>query len=132
VSRIAHLFVGDATVVNLAPCQVVPVWPPEGDLVEGHCARQIWDRCYDFKNISQKKFEAKIGSLTQIKGNFAEKVIITLVFEKKSQFFAENWQKSQKIQIITSVPNLRLLNLQLQRRRCSRLGRFYSIHQYLG
>jgi hypothetical protein len=28
-----------------------------------------------------------------------------LVFEKNANFFAENWQKSQKIVIITSVPS---------------------------
>jgi hypothetical protein len=33
-------------------------------------------------------------------------VIITLVFEKNANFFAENWQKSQKIVIITSTPEL--------------------------
>jgi hypothetical protein len=31
-------------------------------------------------------------------------MIITLVFEKSANFFAENWQKSQKIVIITSTP----------------------------
>jgi hypothetical protein len=31
-------------------------------------------------------------------------LIITLVFEKSANFFAENWQKSQKIVIITSAP----------------------------
>jgi hypothetical protein len=33
---------------------------------------------------------------------FAKIVIITLVFEKNANFFAKNWQKSQKIVIITS------------------------------
>jgi hypothetical protein len=37
---------------------------------------------------------------------FAKIVIITLVFEKNDIFFAENWQKSQKIVIITSTPDL--------------------------
>jgi hypothetical protein len=32
-------------------------------------------------------------------------VIITLVFEKNVIFFAENWQNSQKIVIITSTPD---------------------------
>jgi hypothetical protein len=31
--------------------------------------------------------------------------IMTLVFEKNANFFAENWQKSQKIVIITSTPD---------------------------
>jgi hypothetical protein len=35
-------------------------------------------------------------------------VIITLVFGKKTNFFAENWQKSQKIVIITSTPDVEL------------------------
>jgi hypothetical protein len=34
----------------------------------------------------------------------AKSVIITLVFEKNAIFFAEDWQKSQKIVIITSTP----------------------------
>jgi sensor c-di-GMP phosphodiesterase-like protein len=32
-------------------------------------------------------------------------LIITLVFEKNANFVAENWQKSQKIVIITSTPD---------------------------
>jgi hypothetical protein len=35
---------------------------------------------------------------------FCKNLIITLVFEKNANFFAENWQKSQKIVIITSTP----------------------------
>jgi hypothetical protein len=35
---------------------------------------------------------------------FAKKLIITLVFEKNANFVAKNWQKSQKIVIITSTP----------------------------
>jgi hypothetical protein len=31
-------------------------------------------------------------------------MIITLGFEKNANFFAENWQKSPKIMIITSTP----------------------------
>jgi hypothetical protein len=31
-------------------------------------------------------------------------LIITLVFEKNANFFAENWEKSQKIVVITSTP----------------------------
>jgi hypothetical protein len=37
---------------------------------------------------------------------FAKIVSITLVFEKNAIFFAENWQKSQKMVIITSTPGL--------------------------
>jgi hypothetical protein len=53
------------------------------------------DRCYDFKNI----FAKKISELV-----FFKNLIITLVFEKNTNIFAENSQKSQKIVIITSTP----------------------------
>jgi hypothetical protein len=42
--------------------------------------------------------------LTQNKAKFLKKLIITLVFEKNANFFAENWEKSPKIVIITSTP----------------------------
>jgi hypothetical protein len=41
--------------------------------------------------------------LTQNKGELCKILIITLVFEKNAIFFTENWQKSQKIVIITST-----------------------------
>jgi hypothetical protein len=50
---------------------------------------------------------------TQNKAKISKILIITLVFEKNANFFAENWQKSQKIVIITSAPdwpNFRLLS----------------------
>jgi hypothetical protein len=50
--------------------------------------------------------------LTQNKVKLCKILIITLVFEKNANFFAKNWQKSQKIVIITSTPdwaNFRLL-----------------------
>jgi hypothetical protein len=37
---------------------------------------------------------------------FEKSVIITLVFEKNSNFFAEKCRKSQKIVIITSTPGV--------------------------
>jgi hypothetical protein len=63
-----------------------------------------------FKNFSKKNLAKKSAFLTQIKGNFSEKVIITLVFEKNIKIFAQNWPKSQNIVIITSV-----LHMQVQR-----------------
>jgi hypothetical protein len=38
---------------------------------------------------------------TQSKAKLCKNLIIALVFEKFANFFAENWQKSQKIVIIT-------------------------------
>jgi hypothetical protein len=70
--------------------------------------RLSWDRCYDFKNIFAEKFGKKLALLTQNTAKLC-KILITLVFEKKRQFFAENCQKSQKIVIITSTPALTFL-----------------------
>jgi hypothetical protein len=39
---------------------------------------------------------------------------ITLVFEKNANFFAENWQKSLKIVIITSTPGRSFAPAQIQ------------------
>jgi hypothetical protein len=52
------------------------------------------DQRYDFFKFHRKKLAKKLAFLTQIKGNFAEKVI--MAFEKNANFFAENWQKSHK------------------------------------
>jgi hypothetical protein len=52
----------------------------------------------------RRKIQQKMSFLTQNKANF-KKLIITLVFEKNANFFAQNCQKSQKIVIITSVPD---------------------------
>jgi hypothetical protein len=58
------------------------------------------DRCYDFLNTFTEKF----GVLTQKKAKLSKILIITLVFQKNANFFAENCQKSQKIVITTSTP----------------------------
>jgi hypothetical protein len=42
--------------------------------------------------------------LTQNKAKVWKKLILTLVFKKNANFFAGNWEKSQKIVIITSTP----------------------------
>jgi hypothetical protein len=63
------------------------------------------NRSYDFLNIFAKKFGEKMAFLLKTKLNFEKKLIITLVFKKNANFFAENWGKSQKIVIITSVPD---------------------------
>jgi hypothetical protein len=77
-------------------------WTSSSDMERGG---KIWDRCYDFlKNICRKIRPKKLAFFTQNKANFLKNSIITLVFEKNANFFAENWQKSQKIVIITSTP----------------------------
>jgi hypothetical protein len=47
--------------------------------------------------------------LTQNKAKLCKNLIITLVFEKNVNFFAENCPKLQKILIITSTPGRILL-----------------------
>jgi hypothetical protein len=55
------------------------------------------------KIFSQKKIAKNWRFLTQNKVKLCKILIITLVFEKCAIFFAENWQKLQKIVIITST-----------------------------
>jgi hypothetical protein len=76
----------------------------EGDAPRIQVSFKFWDRCYDFENIFAKKFSEKIGVSDTNQSQILKKLIITLVFEKNAIFFAENWQKSQKILIITSTP----------------------------
>jgi membrane-associated PAP2 superfamily phosphatase len=51
------------------------------------------DRCYDFLNIFAKKIGENLAFLTQNKATLPKNWIITLVFEKKRQFFAEQLSK---------------------------------------
>jgi hypothetical protein len=52
------------------------------------------DRCHDFKTIFAKNFGEKIAFFAQtMYCLFLKKMIITLVFEKNANFFAENWQQ---------------------------------------
>jgi hypothetical protein len=57
------------------------------------------------KIFSPKHLAKILAFLTQNKAKLCKNLIMTLVFEKNAKFFAENRQKSQKIVIITSVPD---------------------------
>jgi serine kinase of HPr protein (carbohydrate metabolism regulator) len=46
-----------------------------------------------------------LALLTQNKAKLCKMLIITLIFEKNANFFAEICQKSQKIVILTSSPD---------------------------
>jgi hypothetical protein len=59
------------------------------------------------KIFSQKKIAKKLTFLTQNKAKLSKFFITTLDFDKNANLFAENWQKSQKIAIITSTPGSR-------------------------
>jgi hypothetical protein len=58
-----------------------------------------------FKIFSPKHLAKILAFFAHIAATFCKNLIITLVFEKNANFFAENWQKSQKIVIITSAPD---------------------------
>jgi hypothetical protein len=58
------------------------------------------------KIFSPKYFAKILAFFAQSTTSFCKHVIITLVFEKSAIFVAENWQKSPKIAIITSTPDL--------------------------
>jgi hypothetical protein len=75
-------------------------------LVGKACVIVTRDRCYDFLNIFAEKIGEKIGVLTQNKAKLCKILIITLVFVKNANFFAENLEKSQTIVIITFAPDL--------------------------
>jgi hypothetical protein len=56
-----------------------------------------------FKIFSLKNSAKKLAFLTQNKVKLWKHFMITLVFEKNANFFAENCRKSQKIVTITST-----------------------------
>jgi hypothetical protein len=59
--------------------------------------RTIWDRCYDFKNIFAEKFGKNWHFWLKTKlVKLFKNLIITLVFEKNANYFAENWEKLEK------------------------------------
>jgi hypothetical protein len=60
-----------------------------------------------FKIFSPKNLAKILALFAQTTASFCKNLIITLVFEKNANIFAENWQKSQNIVIITSTPGLR-------------------------
>jgi hypothetical protein len=49
-----------------------------------------------FKIFSQKKLANKSTFLTQVKGNFSEKVITTLVFDKNANFVSPKIGKNRR------------------------------------
>jgi hypothetical protein len=62
-------------------------------------------RCYDFKNIFDEKNCEKLAFLTRNNAKLCKFLIIKLDFEENANFSTKNWQKSQKIVIITSTPD---------------------------
>jgi hypothetical protein len=58
------------------------------------------------KIFSLKNSAKKLAFLTQNKAKLCKFLVITLVFEKNANFFAENCRKLQKIVIITSTPGM--------------------------
>jgi hypothetical protein len=72
------------------------------------CLRSVGDRVTDvmiFKIFSPENLAKILAFFAQTTVRFCKNMIITLVFEKNANFFDENWQKSQKIVIITSTPD---------------------------
>jgi hypothetical protein len=55
------------------------------------------------KIFSPKNLAKIFAFFAQNKAKICKISIITLVFEKNANFFAENWQKSQKIVIINNI-----------------------------
>jgi hypothetical protein len=57
------------------------------------------------KIFLQKNLAKILAFFARTAATFCKNLIKTLFFEKNANFFAENWQKSQKIVIITSTPS---------------------------
>jgi hypothetical protein len=70
------------------------------------------------KRFLLKNFAKKLAFCAENKAKLCKNWIITLVFEKNAIFIAENWQKSQKIVIITSTPDFN--------------SNFFKIHLFAG
>jgi hypothetical protein len=66
-----------------------------------------------FQNIFAINFGEKMAFLLKTRLSYANIMIMTLVFEKNANFFAENWQKLQKLVIITSTPGSELSKFRL-------------------
>jgi hypothetical protein len=49
--------------------------------------------------------QKKLTVFAETTASFCKNLIRTLDFEKNANFFAENWQKSQKFVTITSTPD---------------------------
>jgi hypothetical protein len=64
-----------------------------------------------FKKNSPKNSAKKMAFLTRNKAKLCKILIITLVFDKNANLFAENCRKSQKIVIATSTPGLTFAEL---------------------
>jgi hypothetical protein len=98
---IGTLFNGPLTFIAFSLLGKTPSEKLGASFIDTSVAR---DRCYDFLNIFAEKFGEKMAFLTQNKAKLCKNMIITLVFEKNANFFAENCRKSLKIVIITSTP----------------------------
>jgi hypothetical protein len=61
--------------------------------------------CHDFKNVFAGKFGENVSIFcSNLRLVFCKTIDHDIVFfEKNSNFFADNWQKSQKIGILTST-----------------------------
>jgi hypothetical protein len=69
-----------------------------------NCATKTGTDVMILKIFSQKKIAKKLAFLTQNKAKLCKILIITLVFDKNANFFAENCRKSRKIVISPSTP----------------------------
>jgi hypothetical protein len=67
------------------------------------CQRESEADVMIFETFSPKKFGDKLALFTKTAASFGKNLIITTVCEKSAKFYAEKWQKSQKIVIITST-----------------------------
>jgi hypothetical protein len=68
-------------------------------VIPSNVLSESWDRCYDFLRYFRRKIQPKKNwrFWFKNKAKLCKIVIITLVFEKNANFFAENCRQSPKI-----------------------------------
>jgi hypothetical protein len=77
----------------------------QGDQISLRNICPIWDRCYDFKSFFAKNSAKLFALFAQTTATFGKNLIITLVLEKKRQFFSPKIGKNRrKIVFIASTP----------------------------
>jgi hypothetical protein len=68
----------------------------EGQQTEKAKTRRKQTGCYDFKNIFAEKIVTKLAFFTRNKAKLCKNLIITLVFEKRRQYFSPKIVKNRR------------------------------------
>jgi hypothetical protein len=96
---------------TLRPIFLKKKFPAEKMCSHGKNSSESGSDVIILKIFSPKNFAKNWRFLPQNKAKLFKILIITLVLEKNANFFAENCQKSQKIVIINSTPDVMIFEI---------------------